>query len=136
MYRRFALPSISAALLLLAAPTFPQTAATHSAADAWWANVRFLADDHLEGRQAGSEGLRKAQAYVVEQFKKAGLEPAGTDGFYQPVKFVSREIVESGSSAALISGGKAEPLVLGDDAYFSTRANLAPDAITAKLVFI
>ena len=135
-HRRFAYPSIFAALLILAATTFAQTAAKHFSGDAWWTHVQFLADDNLEGRETGSEGLRKAEAYVVDQFKKAGLEPAGSDGFYQPVKFVSREIVESESSVALISGGKAEPLVLGDDAYFSTRANLAPDAITAKLVFI
>ena len=106
MHRRFAFPSISAVLLLLAATTFAQTGAKHFSGDAWWAHVQFLADDSLEGRETGSEGLRKAQAYVVDQFKKAGLEPAGTDGFYQPVKFVSREIVESESSAALISGGK------------------------------
>jgi Zn-dependent M28 family amino/carboxypeptidase len=136
MHRRLAFPAISAALLVLAATTVAQTAAKHFSGDAWWEHVQFLADDNLEGRETGSEGLRKAQAYVVDQFKKAGLEPAGTDGFYQPVKFVSREIVESESSAALISGGKAEPLVLGDDAYFSTRANLSPDAITAKLVFV
>ena len=136
MHRRFAFPSISAVLLLLAATTFAQTAAKHFSGDAWWAHVQFLADDNLEGRETGSEGLRKAEAYVVDQFKKAGLEPAGADGFYQPVKFVSREIVESESSAALISGGNAQPLVLGDDAYFSTRANLSPDAITAKLVFV
>jgi Zn-dependent M28 family amino/carboxypeptidase len=140
MHRRFAFPAISATFLLLAATlaitTSAQTAAKHFSGDAWWTHVQFLADDNLEGRETGSEGLRKAQAYVVDQFKKAGLEPAGTDGFYQPVKFVSREIVESESSAALISGGKAEPLVLGDDAYFSTRANLSPDAITAKLVFV
>ena len=136
MHRRFALPSVFAALLYLAAATFAQTAAHHFSGDAWWAHVQFLADDNLEGRETGSEGLRKAEAYVADQFKKAGLEPAGTDGYYQPVKFVSREIVESESSAALISGGKAQPLVLGDDAYFSTRANLSPDAITAKLVFV
>src|SRR5215467_2428362 len=135
-HRRFAFPSICAALLLLAATAFAQTAATRFSGDAWWAHVQFLADDNLEGRDTGSEGLRKAEAYVVDQFKKAGLEPAGTDGFYQPMKFVSREIVESESSAALISGGKAQPLVLGDDAYFSTRANLSPDAITAKLAFV
>jgi Peptidase family M28 len=134
--RRFAFPSITAVLLLLAATIFAQTATKHFSGDAWWAHVQFLADDNLEGRETGSEGLRKAEAYVVDQFKKAGLEPAGTDGFYQPVKFVSREIVESESSAALISGGKALPLALGDDAYFSTRANLSPDAITAKLVFV
>jgi Zn-dependent M28 family amino/carboxypeptidase len=138
MHRRFAFPSISAAFVLLAATTFAQTPTTAKrfSGDAWWAHVQFLADDNLEGRETGSEGLRKAEAYVVDQFKKAGLEPARADGFYQPVKFVSREIVESESSAALISGGKAQPLVLGDDAYFSTRANLSPDAITAKLVFV
>src|SRR5215475_3008676 len=136
MHRRFAFPSISATLLLFAATTFAQTATKHFSGDAWWAHVQFLADDSLEGRDTGSEGLRKAEAYVVDQFKKAGLEPAGTDGFYQAMKFVSREIVESESSAALISGGKAQPLVLGDDAYFSTRVNLSPDAITAKLVFV
>jgi Peptidase family M28 len=136
MRRRFAFPFISSAFLLLAATAFAQTAAKHFSGDAWWAHVQFLADDNLEGRETGSEGLRKAEAYVVDQFKNAGLEPAGTDGYYQPVKFVSREIVESESSAALISGGKAEPLVLGDDAYFSTRANPSPDAITAKLVFV
>jgi Zn-dependent M28 family amino/carboxypeptidase len=138
MQRRFAFPSISATFVLLAATTFAQTPTTAKrfSGDAWWAHVQFLAGDNLEGRETGSEGLRKAEAYVVDQFKKAGLEPAGADGFYQPVKFVSREIVESESSAALISGGKAQPLVLGDDAYFSTRANLSPDAITAKLVFV
>src|ERR1700744_6085819 len=112
-HRRFTFPAISAALLLLAAMTFAQTAAKHFSGDAWWAHVQFLADDNLEGRETGSEGRRKAQAYVVDQFKKAGLEPAGTDGYYQPVKFVSREIVEKDSSAALISVGKAEAVGLG-----------------------
>src|ERR1700743_740472 len=106
-YRRFAFPMISATLLLLVATTFAQTAAKHFSGDAWWAHVQFLADDNLEGRETGSEGLRKAQAYVVDQFKKAGLDPAGTKGFYQPVKFVSRAIVERQFSEGLISGREA-----------------------------
>jgi Zn-dependent M28 family amino/carboxypeptidase len=101
----------------------------------WWAHVKFLADDSLEGRETGSQGLRTAESYVVDQFIKAGLQPAGTDGFYQPVKFVSREIVEKDSSASLVVGGKAQPLTLGDDAYFATRADLSPEEITAPLVF-
>ena len=35
-------------------------------------HVRTLADDALEGRQTGSEGYRKAAAYVVSEFEKAG----------------------------------------------------------------
>ena len=101
----------------------------------WWDYVKVLAADDMEGRETGSEGLRKASAYVVEQLKKSGLEPAGTEGFYQPVQFVSRQIDESGSSLALVSGGKAEPLVLGEDAMFSTRYDLAP-TVDAALVFV
>ncbi len=59
----------------------------------WWDHVKVLADDSMEGRETGSTGLRKAEAYVVEQLKKDGLQPAGTRGFYQSVKFVSRQIV-------------------------------------------
>jgi len=43
----------------------------------WWEHVKVLADDKLEGRDTGSEGLGKAEAYVVEQLKLNGVEPAG-----------------------------------------------------------
>src|SRR5689334_21138224 len=90
----------------------------HFDGKSWWDYVKVLADDNMEGRETGSEGLKKAEAYVVEQLKKAGLEPAGTNGFYQPVKFESRQIVEQASSAALIRNGKLEPLALGEDVFF------------------
>jgi Zn-dependent M28 family amino/carboxypeptidase len=108
----------------------------HFDGQSWWAHVKFLADDNLEGRETGSEGLRKAESYVVDQFSKAGLQPAGTNGFYQQIKFISRQIVEKDSSAALVVAGKEEPLTLGDDAYFGTRAELSSDNITAPLVFV
>src|ERR1700730_3880240 len=79
----------------------------------WWEHVKVVADDRLEGRETGSEGLRKAEAYVVEQLVKAGAQPAGTNGFYQPVKFISRQILEKDSSIALLRNGLEEPLVLG-----------------------
>jgi Zn-dependent M28 family amino/carboxypeptidase len=124
--------------LLLAAlfstSTFAQTSPAHFDGNSWWNYVKVLADDNMEGRETGSPGLRKAQAYVVDQLKQAGLEPAGSNGFYQPVKFVSRQLVEKDSSAALVRDGKAEPLVIGEDAIFTTRAELAPE-ISAPLVF-
>jgi Zn-dependent M28 family amino/carboxypeptidase len=114
----------------------PAQPARHFDGQSWWAHVKFLADDSLEGRETGSEGLRKAESYVVDQFTKAGLQPAGTDGFYQPVKFISRQIVEKDSSAALVRSRKVEPLTLGEDAFFSTRADLTSEEITAPLVFV
>lgn len=102
---------------------------------AWWDHVKVLAADNMEGRETGSEGLKRAEAYAVGQLKAAGLQPAGVKGFYQPVKFVSRELIEAQSSASLLRDGKAESLTLGEDAIFSTRVDLAAE-VEAPLVFV
>jgi hypothetical protein len=57
------------------------------------------------------------------------------DGYYQPVSFESRQIVEEECEAALVREGKGERLVLGRDAVFSTLNDLAP-AVDAPLVFV
>lgn len=44
--------------------------------------VRFLADDGLKGRLAGSEGERCAGEYVAAEFTRLGLKPAGDDNTY------------------------------------------------------
>lgn len=100
----------------------------------WWNYVKILAADNMEGRETGSAGLRRAQEFVVEQLKRAGLEPVGSASYYQPVRLESRQIVEKESSLALVHNGQVEPLTLGDDAIFSTRVDLAP-SVDAPLVF-
>ena len=115
----------------------PQTPpASHFDGKSWWAHVKFLADDALAGRNTGSEGLRKAEAYAVEQLEKAGLEPAGVNGFYQPVHFTQFQVDESKSSLALVSKGKAEPLSFADDAFISSRSTRATVSLEAPLVFV
>ena len=52
-----------------------QPPARHFDGNSWWEHVKFLADDKLEGRETGSEGLRKAEAYVVEQLTKPDCSP-------------------------------------------------------------
>lgn len=126
------LASLAAVSLLVAQESSP----LHFDGNSWWAHVTVLAGDDMEGRETGGEGLRKAEAYVVEQLSKAGLQPAGVNGFYQPIRFISRQIEEKACSAALIRDGKAEALVLGEDGFFSTRADLVPEEITAPLVFV
>ncbi len=114
----------------------PQSSSAHHFnGQTWWDRVKVLADDKLEGRDTGSLGEHAAQQYAIQQLKAAGVEPAGLNGFYQPVKFVSRKIVESESTLALINGGKREPLVLGDDAIISARIMPAPH-VQAGLVFV
>ena len=57
----------------------------------WWSHVVALADDKLEGRNTGSEGHRKAADYVAREFERAGLKPAGTEGFLQTVRLTSEK---------------------------------------------
>jgi Zn-dependent M28 family amino/carboxypeptidase len=121
------------ALGALAQQTAP---ASHFDGNSWWAHVKFLADDSLEGRNTGSEGLRKAQAYAVEQLQKAGLESAGVNGFYQPVRFTQFEVDESKSSLALVAKGQSTPLSFADDAFISSRATRATVHVGAPLVFV
>jgi len=45
-------------------------------------DVQKLADDAMQGRGPGSEGHEAAAEYIAEQFREAGLEPAGDDGSY------------------------------------------------------
>ena len=91
---------------------------THFDGKSWWAYVKFLADDSLEGRNTGSEGLRKAQAYAVEQLQKAGFEPAGTDGFYQSIRFTQFQVDESKSSLALVANGQSQLVSFSVDRDF------------------
>ena len=123
--------SLGLALLALSQERVP----SHFDGKSWWDYVEVLADDNMEGRETGSAGLQRAEAYVVDQLKQSGVQPAGADGYYQPVKFQSRQIIEKDSSAALVQNGKVEPLTLGEDAYFYTRADLAPE-LEAPLVFV
>jgi hypothetical protein len=87
-----------------------------SAGDTCWAHVQALAAPEMEGRLTGSEGYLRAARYVVAQFDSAGLQPAGSNGYYQPVKFEITRVLAAQSSVALMTGGRREPLVLGRDA--------------------
>lgn len=50
-------------------------------------DVTFLASDDLEGRQTGTQGEKKAAAYITERFKELALQPKGTEGYLQPFTF-------------------------------------------------
>jgi Zn-dependent M28 family amino/carboxypeptidase len=120
--------------LLFAVSAFSQVA-PYFDGKTWWDSVKVLAADDMEGRETGSKGLEAAEAYVVTQLQQAGLQPAGSDGYYQPVKLQSRQIIEKDSSLTLIRDGKSEQLTLGEDAFFGTRVDLAPE-VQAPLVFV
>ncbi len=73
-------------------PLLPERSDWSAPAAAWWSHVQFLADDKLEGRLTGTPGYDKAVAYVEQQFLAAGLKPAGSKGYQQPITLVPTEL--------------------------------------------
>jgi Zn-dependent M28 family amino/carboxypeptidase len=102
----------------------------------WWAHVQYLASNQLQGRDTGSEGYRKAAAYVAGKFKEDGLDPVGTDGYYQPMKLEVCQIIDDKSTAALVNpDGTVEPLKMGDDVVVSLNPDTSRD-LEAPAVFV
>ncbi|WP_250433556.1 M28 family peptidase [Hanstruepera flava] len=50
-------------------------------------DVSFLADDKLEGRETGTVGEQKAAEYIAKRFAEMGIEPKGTEKYYQAFSF-------------------------------------------------
>jgi len=113
-------------VLCLLAGAVAAHAAQHFDGRSWWEVVTTLADDKYEGRNTGSAGERAAQKYMVARLEALGIPSAGSSGYYQPVDLRSREIVEADSSLVLLRDGRELPLALGQEAFFSTRLDLAP----------
>jgi Peptidase family M28 len=120
---------LACAILLLAAD--PPDEATKR----WWAHVKILAADNMEGRDTGSEGYKRAARYVVEQFERAGLKPAGESGYFQTVPLRAVRIRKNESSVVLVdSANKVTMLRLYHDITVTPRVTM-PVSIAAPLVF-
>jgi hypothetical protein len=67
-------------------------------------HLSFLASDLLEGRGTPSRGQDLAAEYIAAQFRRAGLEPAGNDGYFQVSdwKYAERDM---GQFAFSVQGG-------------------------------
>jgi hypothetical protein len=79
-------------------PLDPQTRAVldRISADSLRGHLSFIASDLLEGRGTPSRGLDLAAEYISAQFRRAGLEPVGKDGYYQTADMTQVEPVKTG----------------------------------------
>lgn len=71
------------AITLLSFLVFSLTAWSQTDIDKLKLDVTYLADDKLEGREIGTKGEQLAAEYIAKRFKELGLEPKGTDGYFQ-----------------------------------------------------
>ena len=59
------------------------------------AHISYLANDKLEGRRAGTNGEKLAGEYISQKFQEAGLQPKGSEGFFQPFEIYDGKQINS-----------------------------------------
>jgi hypothetical protein len=100
-------------------------------------DMRFLADDLLEGRGTGTRGYDLAAKFMATQFETLGLQPAGDNGtYFQSVPFRSLWADETGTTFALTRAGKEETLAYREDYILHGDPSRAEVSIEAPVVFV
>jgi len=130
--RTLVLGSIAVAAVTLAASSEPDFSA-----ERFKAHVTFLADDLLEGREAGTRGHEIAARYVASEFAQLGLKPGGTNGTY----FEEVDLLEASNTGArptlkISTPHGARTLRVGETAIVRGPLNGGTAHVTAPLVFV
>ena len=92
--------------------------------------LTIIASDEMQGRETGTEGQRKAAAYIAGQFEQMGLKPApGTDHYQQYYAIGYDSLLESGLQ---IAGKDFSP---GKDFADETALNNTGKLAAKKIIF-
>ncbi len=105
-------------------------------AEAIRADMRFLADDMLEGRGIETQGYGVAARYMASQFEALGLQPAGSAGYLQNVSLRSSRIDESKATLSWVRAGVPETLTLRQDYIPSVDPLRSETSVEAPVVFV
>ena len=101
------------------------------------ADVRFLADDLLEGREAGTRGFDLAALYVAQRMRAIGVRPAGdARGYFQTVPLLRGTRVEEGSRLVVTRDGATTALRYREQFLPALNYNAPDSEITAPAVFV
>jgi aminopeptidase YwaD len=95
------------------------------------AHINYLADDKLEGRRAGSAGEKTAGEYISQKFSENGLQPKGTDGFFQAFEINEGKQINSSTHFII----NENPLTLNKEFFpFPFSPNMSLEALPAVAV--
>ncbi len=101
------------------------------------AQIRFLADDLVEGRGLGSRGDRLARLYIQTQMQLFGLQPGGVEGGWeQPVPMLG--LTAQVQQPLRVQGDKGQLVLQAPADYTAEAGNLAPESAwdQVELVFV
>ena len=104
-------------------------------ADNIQSSLNYLATDAREGRMTGSRGYHEAASYVADQFATIGLDPGGTDQWFQAVPLISRMIDTQRSGVTLHTGAGDVALEWKEDVVIYADRLRPTNRIRAEVVF-
>ena len=143
---RAACALVLAAAATACAPVAAPTATTDPASPASYAPIdparmseitRTLASDEYEGRAPGTAGEARTIAYLSEQFRALGLEPAGENGGWTQRVPLIRTHVPASASFTIASHGQRLALQSPRDIYLSSVRDTGRARIeAAPMVFV
>ena len=96
----------------------------------------FLADDALEGRMTGQPGYDEAAAYVADQLSSFGVEPAGEDGWYQPVPLIAYRLDPDDPTVIVHRDGGDVALDFRDDYVMGGDIVRDATSVRAEVVYV
>jgi hypothetical protein len=101
------------------------------------ADMRFLADDLLEGRGTGTRGHEIAAKFMAAEFEAMGLEPAGDNGtYFQSVPLRTIEPDQERTTLSLWRGGKEQVLIFGQDSISLADPGRTEVSVEAPVVYV
>ena len=134
--RRLAPRITGAVVALVVAQGVSAQGPVEFSADRFKAHVVFLADDLLEGREAGTRGHEIAARYVASQFAQLGVKPAAPDGsYFEPVQLLEWSNVPPSPTLTITGPHGAHDLPDGLDAVIVGSAVEGPVEVQGPLVF-
>ena len=83
------------------------------------AGIRTLADDRMEGRGLGSDGIRRAADWIEGQLRAAGLGPAFGDTYRQPIQVKTGVALAAGNRLDGVADGDWTPLGFSSSGEFA-----------------
>ena len=96
-------------------------------------DIFFLASPECEGRGVDTKGINKAADHIANEFKKAGLQPGGINGYFQPFSFNDGFVVREAS--LVLSGPLGQKIELTLDHDYNVPSMSVTGEASAPLVF-
>ena len=102
---------LSITLLAMAAPPAVPAADPHRYLD----DIKTLTTPAMEGRGDGSKGLTRAAHVIEKRFKGLGLEPGGTNSYFQPFTVITGAQLKGKNDFAVLTGEQKRELKAKQD---------------------